>query len=29
VSGDAKGSTGQPVPLLCEFLLGRADGKTA
>jgi leucyl aminopeptidase len=27
VSGDAKGSTGRPVPLLCEFLLGRADGK--
>jgi leucyl aminopeptidase len=26
VSGDAKGSTGRPVPLLCEFLLGRADG---
>jgi leucyl aminopeptidase len=25
VSGDAKGSTGRPVPLLCEFLLGRAD----
>jgi leucyl aminopeptidase len=29
VSGDAKGSTGRPVPLLCEFLLGRADGKAA
>jgi leucyl aminopeptidase len=27
VSGEAKGSTGRPVPLLCEFLLGRADGK--
>jgi leucyl aminopeptidase len=24
VSGDAKGSTGRPVPLLAEFLLGRA-----
>jgi leucyl aminopeptidase len=28
VSGDAKGSTGRPVPLLTEFLLRRADGKT-
>jgi leucyl aminopeptidase len=27
VSGDAKGSTGRPVPLLCEFLIGYADGK--
>jgi leucyl aminopeptidase len=27
VSGDAKGSTGRPVPLLCEFLIGRADAK--
>lgn len=27
VSGEAKGSTGRPVPLLCEFLMGRADGK--
>lgn len=25
VSGDAKGATGRPVPLLTEFLLGRAD----
>jgi leucyl aminopeptidase len=25
VSGDAKGATGRPVPLLAEFLLGRAD----
>jgi leucyl aminopeptidase len=25
VSGDAKGATGRPVPLLSEFLLGRAD----
>ena len=24
VSGDAKGATGRPVPLLCQFLLGRA-----
>ena len=23
-SGDAKGATGRPVPLLCEFLIGRA-----
>ncbi|MFN3985193.1 MAG: leucyl aminopeptidase [Rhodocyclaceae bacterium] len=23
VSGDAKGATGRPVPLLCEFLIGR------
>jgi leucyl aminopeptidase len=29
VSGDAKGSTGRPVPLLCEFLIGRADGKAS
>jgi len=27
VSGDAKGSTGRPVPLLSEFLIRRADGK--
>jgi leucyl aminopeptidase len=27
VSGDAKGSTGRPVPLLAEFLIGRAQGK--
>ncbi|MBN8442555.1 MAG: leucyl aminopeptidase [Thauera sp.] len=27
VSGDAKGATGRPVPLLSEFLIGRADGK--
>ncbi len=26
VSGDAKGSTGRPVPLLSEFLIARADG---
>jgi leucyl aminopeptidase len=26
VSGDAKGATGRPVPLLSEFLLARADG---
>ena len=25
VSGDAKGATGRPLPLLAEFLLGRAD----
>ena len=25
VSGDARGATGRPVPLLAEFLLGRAD----
>nr|MBL8456857.1 leucyl aminopeptidase [Zoogloeaceae bacterium] len=24
VSGDAKGATGRPVPLLCEFLIGRS-----
>ncbi|MDX9700393.1 MAG: leucyl aminopeptidase [Rhodocyclaceae bacterium] len=24
VSGEAKGATGRPVPLLCEFLIGRA-----
>ncbi|QDF98329.1 leucyl aminopeptidase [Azoarcus sp. DD4] len=27
VSGDAKGATGRPVPLLSEFLIGRAAGK--
>jgi len=27
VSGDAKGSTGRPVPLLAEFLLARAGVK--
>jgi leucyl aminopeptidase len=27
VSGDAKGATGRPVPLLTEFLIGRAEGK--
>ncbi len=27
VSGDAKGATGRPVPLLSEFLIGRAEGK--
>ncbi|ATE59185.1 leucyl aminopeptidase [Thauera sinica] len=27
VSGDAKGATGRPVPLLSEFLIGRADAK--
>ena len=26
VSGDAKGSTGRPVPLLSEFVIARADG---
>ena len=29
VSGDAKGATGRPVPLLTEFLIGRADAKAA
>ncbi len=29
VSGDAKGSTGRPVPLLAEFLLGRAGANKA
>ena len=29
VSGDAKGATGRPVPLLTEFLIGRAEGRTA
>jgi leucyl aminopeptidase len=29
VSGDAKGSTGRPVPLLSEFLIARADGTPA
>ena len=29
VSGDAKGATGRPVPLLSEFLLSRAEGKAA
>jgi len=28
VSGDAKGATGRPVPLLAEFLIGRADGRS-
>jgi leucyl aminopeptidase len=28
VSGDAKGATGRPVPLLAEFLIGRADRKS-
>jgi leucyl aminopeptidase len=27
-SGDAKGATGRPVPLLTEFLIGRAEGRT-
>ncbi len=27
VSGDAKGATGRPVPLLTEFLIGRAEGR--
>ncbi len=27
ISGDAKGATGRPVPLLTEFLIGRAEGK--
>lgn len=27
VSGDAKGATGRPVPLLAEFLAGGADGR--
>jgi leucyl aminopeptidase len=26
VSGEAKGSTGRPVPMLCRFLMARADG---
>jgi len=25
ISGDAKGATGRPVPLLAEFLIGRAE----
>ncbi len=29
VPGDAKGATGRPVPLLCEFVMGRADGKAS
>ena len=29
VSGDAKGATGRPVPLLTEFLIGRAEGRTS
>jgi len=29
VSGDAKGATGRPVPLLTEFLLSRAEGRAA
>jgi leucyl aminopeptidase len=29
VSGDAKGATGRPVPLLAEFLLARTDGTTS
>ena len=28
VSGDAKGATGRPVPLLAEFLFRRAEGRT-
>jgi leucyl aminopeptidase len=28
VSGDAKGATGRPVPLLAEFLVRRAEGRT-
>jgi leucyl aminopeptidase len=27
VSGDAKGATGRPVPLLTEFLIGRAENR--
>ena len=27
ISGDAKGATGRPVPLLTEFLIGRAEGR--
>ena len=27
VSGDAKGATGRPVPLLADFLIARAEGK--
>jgi leucyl aminopeptidase len=27
VSGDAKGATGRPVPLLAEFLIGRAENR--
>lgn len=27
VSGDAKGATGRPVPLLMEFLIGKAEGR--
>ena len=27
LSGDAKGATGRPVPLLAEFLIGRAEAK--
>lgn len=29
VSGEAKGSTGRPVPLLSQFLIARADGAAA
>ncbi len=29
VSGDAKGATGRPVPLLAEFLLARTDGMSS
>ena len=29
VSGDAKGATGRPVPLLVDFLMTRAEGKAA
>jgi leucyl aminopeptidase len=29
VSGEAKGATGRPVPLLSEFLIGRAQGKVS
>jgi leucyl aminopeptidase len=28
VSGDAKGATGRPVPLLTEFLIGRAENRS-
>ena len=27
VSGEAKGATGRPVPLLTEFLIGRSEGR--
>jgi leucyl aminopeptidase len=29
VSGDAKGATGRPVPLLTEFLIGHAEGRAS